>query len=129
MSSDVVTHSFIHAASASLLVQFLSWTIQQEHHPGRSLTYPRTALFVVESVSLVICRVSCQLVYASFSDISILKSYSSLFESGIPGVSVGSFSTETQTLSLEAWSDLLMNDIVIAPSDVCCALFFTAYFF
>lgn len=54
-----LAHLFIHAASASLLVQFLSWTVQQEHHPGRSLKYPRTAVFVVESVTLVIYRDSC----------------------------------------------------------------------
>jgi len=119
MSSDVVSSLFLHAASANLLVQFLSWAVEQEkHRPGRSLMYPRTALFVVELASLVIYWVSCQLIYASFSDITILESYTSLFESGIPGVSVGRYSTETQTPSLETWSDLLSNDIVMVPSDV-----------
>jgi hypothetical protein len=59
---------------------------------------------------------------------SILESYSSLFESEIPGVSVGRLSNETQTLSLEAWSDLLMTDIVMIPSDVSFALFHSEIF-
>lgn len=55
MSGSVVNSSFILAASANLLVQFLSWAIQEgKHRPGPSLMHPRTALFVVESVSLVI---------------------------------------------------------------------------
>ena len=60
MSSDVVNpFVYIHAASATLLVQFLSWTIQQEQYPGHSFKYPRAALFVVESVSFIIYYVSC----------------------------------------------------------------------
>jgi hypothetical protein len=51
-----------------------------------------------------------------------------LFESEIPGAFVGRFSTETQTPSLEVWSDLLMNDIVMTPSDVSFALFYGGIF-
>ena len=126
MSSDIVSSYFLHAASASLLVRFLSWAVEQQH-PGRSLMHPRTALFVVESVLLVTDRVSCSLIYASFSDMSTLESYSTLFESEISGVSVGRFSTETQRPSLDAWSDLLRNDIVMTPSDVSFP-YFTAKF-
>lgn len=66
--------------------------------------------------------------YLSFSDISALETYSSLFESEIPDVSVGRSSAEMNTPSLEARSDLLMNDVVMVSSDVSSILFHSMIF-
>lgn len=66
--------------------------------------------------------------YLSFSDISALETYSSLFESEIPDVSVGRSSAEMNTPSLEARSDLLMNDVVMVSSDVSSTLFHSMIF-
>ncbi|KDR83836.1 hypothetical protein GALMADRAFT_150895 [Galerina marginata CBS 339.88] len=85
-------------SSLLLLVDIVAFAINQERERLKSMrTRSRKVLIVVD-------------------DPSTMDKYSSAFENGIQGVSVGRYTEDIHRPELEVWAELLKKDIVMTPA-------------
>lgn len=116
-----ITHDYL-TASIGLLVDVVSWAVEQENDRFRKLPVnmrqrSRTVLIVIESV-FVFPNEQPPYPNRNFSDIAMMDRYRNAFEKSIKDVSVGKYTEETHRPELELWSELLKKDIVMTSASV-----------
>ncbi|PPQ92348.1 LOW QUALITY PROTEIN: hypothetical protein CVT25_008698 [Psilocybe cyanescens] len=88
--------------SISLLVDVVSWSIEQERERSQKLPENR--------------RLRSRTVLIVADDVSSVDKYSSALENKISGISIGSYTEESHRPELEAWAEMLRKDVVMTSS-------------